>query len=231
MPGHNHYPWCTCGWCVKFGRGRSSSANVMSPYAVRSYFDRYSARRFLQEHGAHRSSTACFVAPNARCPVCQEQVFYYQNAAGSRVFFDELSPPWSKHPCTDTSPRRSFRAPSSPPARRPRGLMLELLEAAQTVSDADLDTADDDPTEDTWVLAEIVSLTRTGWQITVLSEFIGSSDQRRASFEFDSASEVLKPGDIISVSDREISIFDLSAMKPSRYKFHNLQHLTPEGGD
>jgi hypothetical protein len=28
-------------------------------------------------------------------------VFFYQNAAGSRVFFDDIGPPWPKHPCTD----------------------------------------------------------------------------------------------------------------------------------
>lgn len=51
---------------------------------------------------ATRSATSCFVEPNATCPVCGAYVFYYQNAHGSRVFFDELGPPWPKHPCTDS---------------------------------------------------------------------------------------------------------------------------------
>jgi hypothetical protein len=42
-----------------------------------------------------------FVNPNARCPVCGASVFYYCNENGSSVFFDELGPPWPKHPCTD----------------------------------------------------------------------------------------------------------------------------------
>jgi hypothetical protein len=33
--------------------------------------------------------------------VCGASVYYYQNEHGSRVFFDELGPPWPKHPCTD----------------------------------------------------------------------------------------------------------------------------------
>jgi hypothetical protein len=41
--------------------------------------------------------------PNANCPECGAKVFYYENEHGSRVFFDELGPPWPKHPCTDTS--------------------------------------------------------------------------------------------------------------------------------
>ena len=39
--------------------------------------------------------------PNAICPVCGQAVFFYQNENGSRVFFDQLGPPWLKHPCTD----------------------------------------------------------------------------------------------------------------------------------
>ncbi|MGP5194828.1 SRPBCC domain-containing protein [Arthrobacter rhombi] len=38
---------------------------------------------------------------NARCPVCGADVYFYANEYGSRVYFDELQPPWPKHPCTD----------------------------------------------------------------------------------------------------------------------------------
>lgn len=52
---------------------------------------------------AHRRSVsvpAGWVAPNASCPVCGAAVFFYANEYGSRVYFDELGPPWPKHPCT-----------------------------------------------------------------------------------------------------------------------------------
>jgi hypothetical protein len=39
--------------------------------------------------------------PNAKCPVCNTQVFFYKSHEGGSVFFDELGPPWPKHPCTD----------------------------------------------------------------------------------------------------------------------------------
>ncbi len=42
-----------------------------------------------------------FVNPNALCPVCGDMVFYYEHSNGSKVYFDELGPPWPKHPCTD----------------------------------------------------------------------------------------------------------------------------------
>lgn len=57
----------------------------------------------LRRVRAHVGSTSRIVDPNAECPVCGAPVFFYQNAFGSRVFFDELGPPWPKHPCTDNS--------------------------------------------------------------------------------------------------------------------------------
>ena len=44
-----------------------------------------------------------FVNPGARCPSCGSAVFYYQSPNGGRVYFDELGPPWPKHPCTTRS--------------------------------------------------------------------------------------------------------------------------------
>ena len=43
-----------------------------------------------------------YVNPNARCPVCGADVYFYQSPYGGRVFFDELGPPWFKHPCTSS---------------------------------------------------------------------------------------------------------------------------------
>ena len=53
-----------------------------------------------------------YVNPNAHCPVCGAEVYFYQSPYGGRVFFDELGPPWPKHPCTssdDSSVRRTVR--------------------------------------------------------------------------------------------------------------------------
>lgn len=47
-----------------------------------------------------REAPFSFTIPNAICPVCGAKVFFYANEHGSRVFFDELGPPWPKHPCT-----------------------------------------------------------------------------------------------------------------------------------
>ena len=42
-----------------------------------------------------------YTTPNAKCPVCGSRVYFYQSPDGGRVFFDDLGPPWPKHPCTD----------------------------------------------------------------------------------------------------------------------------------
>jgi hypothetical protein len=57
----------------------------------------------LRDARAARGYTSTFINPNANCPVCGAEVFFYQNQHGSRVFFDELGPPWPKHPCTDNA--------------------------------------------------------------------------------------------------------------------------------
>lgn len=104
MPGYNHHSWCTCGWCVKYGgASRTFTASPSVAHAWRRADARFDS----------------YVNPNARCPVCSASVFFYQSPSGGRVFFDELGPPWPKHPCTDNG--AELRAPrsESPPPRRP----------------------------------------------------------------------------------------------------------------
>jgi len=84
----NHPPDCTCGWG---GAGHSGRSTDSSNWRVYIPIIQYAIQSFT--------------VPNAKCPVCGEIVFYYWNAFGSSVFFDELGPPWPKHPCTDNSNR------------------------------------------------------------------------------------------------------------------------------
>jgi len=36
-----------------------------------------------------------------RCPYCGAEVYFYTNEYGSKVFFDELGPPWPVHSCPE----------------------------------------------------------------------------------------------------------------------------------
>lgn len=100
----NHPPGCTCGFGGDGHLGRRGSSSYSYIPSITQSSDAF-LEQYPEFKKAHRV-TACFVNPNARCPVCGESVYYYQNDHGSRVFFDELGPPWPKHPCTDirTSP-------------------------------------------------------------------------------------------------------------------------------
>lgn len=87
----NHSVDCMCGWGGEGHLGRrddGSRSNRVSPLA--SVWLKYDS----------------YVKPNAKCPKCNSAVFFYQSQNGGRVFFDELGPPWPKHPCTDNSTSR-----------------------------------------------------------------------------------------------------------------------------
>jgi hypothetical protein len=94
MPGYNHYSSCTCGWCLKAKSKKSNEEVVQIPNNFQS-----------------------FVNPNAICPVCGARVFYYQAPSGGRVFFDELGPPWSKHPCTTSAKAKTRKLLRKPAVR------------------------------------------------------------------------------------------------------------------
>lgn len=98
----NHHQPCNCGWGQGLGGKWDRSINPLHPVI------------------GHFRSTAGYVNPNAICPVCHSQVFFVQCENGGRVFFDELGPPWPKHPCTDNGavPRKTNH--QSVPGKDPR---------------------------------------------------------------------------------------------------------------
>lgn len=104
----NHPANCQCGWGGDTGGGglRSGPASVVRHLKIPDGLE-------WSRTGAPQ--LASFVNPNARCPVCGADVFFYQSPAGGRVFFDALGPPWPKHPCTDIYIARGRRDPVLPP--------------------------------------------------------------------------------------------------------------------
>ena len=102
MAGHNHHPWCTCGWCTG-GWGKGITSSHKNRLYIPLYKWDYS---YIHRIYSYKS----FLNPNARCPVCYERVFFYQSPYGGKVFFDELGPPWKKHPCTtkDKAPIKPY---------------------------------------------------------------------------------------------------------------------------
>lgn len=109
----NHPSNCDCGWGGQ-GYGGARSGPTHSEQLIPFFATYWTPSR--------RNIYDSYVNPNAKCPVCGASVFFFQASNGGRVFFDELGPPWPKHPCTDMSshhwtPREfilSARKPDSP---------------------------------------------------------------------------------------------------------------------
>lgn len=92
----NHPANCNCGWGgVWHGNVPPKAGNSQVAVSNLHYILRGGESRFVS-----------YVNPNAVCPICGASVFFYQSPNGGRVFFDDLGPPWPKHPCTD-NPRVS----------------------------------------------------------------------------------------------------------------------------
>lgn len=65
-----------------------------------------------------------------RCKICGKEVFYYSCTCGSKVFFDELGPPWPKHNCGSHNKSASVRPLQWPPSVRAR-MSRELAESLE----------------------------------------------------------------------------------------------------
>lgn len=171
--------------------------------------------KMLREYEADGSRTACFVRPNARCPVCGESVFYYQNEHGSRVFFDELGPPWPKHPCTDLS--ISGRHGTS---RAKRTKPLEPRSIAEIVEIRSLKPAvylDDDEIflekygARPWETMTVEKRFRAPEENLIVARSLEKADLRCFYFSFYSRRRYLEPGTVFFRKRKEISFFDDSA--------------------
>ena len=179
------------------------------------------ANRLLAQHDVS-SRTSCFVDPNATCPVCGKGVFFYANAAGGRVFFDELGPPWPKHPCTDTG---SVSMTSAKNYIRPKttGLQIELLEAWSISSQKTNGVY----SKNNWRLAIALSVNRTGFENAVSFQFIGGRETLASDFLFRSPEPIIQPNDVLVIDNSELSIIHPRTLKSKRYKIEYLPSKPP----
>jgi len=213
MPGYNHYPWCLCGWCHSQGRNGYSSEQIERG------FDRWSAQRFLKGEGVTRSFTACFVQPNASCPVCGERVFFYANKSGGRVFFDELGWPWPKHPCTDSRAMRSASlvAVFARPIVRARGMRIEIVDAVKRADFSPLANFRSFHRADPPPLFRIVSVARVGFLNLIEATSISVDDGAFFYCEFTSAKFTPEQEAFFSFANSRISLLD-ETLRSSSYQ-------------
>lgn len=176
----NHPKNCTCGWG---GEGHSGH----SGYSGRSpFFDFMPATQNWWPR-ALTSTYDSYVNPNASCPVCGAAVFFYQSPSGGRVFFDELGPPWPKHPCTDNAsrPGQLASAPSvstgaASYARQPSGWQASGIKSSIGI-DKDVHPRTDnashpeklDAVPNASTEAASYAWQRSGWQPFAIKSIIG----------------------------------------------------------
>ena len=174
----------------------------------------YKAAEFLRRSNVGRGAQGCFVNPNAKCPVCSLPVFYYQNSFGSKVYFDDLGPPWPKHPCTDN---RIYRSKLLHPewraiTRRKKGEIRELIESANIMGLLHQKQFGE-ITSVEWTLLIVISVVRTGKKNQVSASYIDAYEAKLANFEFYSDRPCIEPGDLVSLRNDEYSFFDKTNMQ------------------
>lgn len=127
------------------------------------------------------------------------------------MFFDDLGPPWPKHHCTD-NPREPV-APRGVPARRTRGMMQELIEAANTAGlFSNKVFGRRIPTE--WTLLLVLTVDRDGDESSVRAEFLDSQSGETTQFKCRSDEPVFGPGDFINIKGKEISFVHKTVLIP-----------------
>lgn len=116
------------------------------------------------------------------------------------------------------------------PERRRRGLSLELLEAAQKVAAGFDGVQAPDDNDDGWVLLCVTAVERTGWRNRITSDLPGAEEATVVLLAFDSSDEVVQTGDIVSLREGTLSLFDLERMMPRTYKATIEEWRTAETG-
>ncbi|WP_316186488.1 hypothetical protein [Bradyrhizobium sp. SZCCHNRI2014] len=162
-----------------------------------------------------RSIAGCYVNPNAHCRVCKAAVYFYANEHGSRVFFDDLGPPWPKHPCTDIP--RDYVPKTQSPKRRTRGTALELISAAN-IAELFKNKVFGRRAADEWTPLVVLDVERRGEQNSVAAEFLDSREGESTTFTCQSASHILEPGDLINMKGDEVSFVHKEALRPVTFK-------------
>ena len=161
-----------------------------------------------------KGRTACFINRNAYCPVCGSPVYYYQNVAGSRVFFDELGPPWPKHPCTDRGSKVRVLS-VEPTLKSLSDKNASFTEASEAGVDIDTFFARKFG-QSPWRLMRVVKSFRNAKINLIAAESL--DDARRVYFQFETRVRFLQDGDIFARKGAKVSLLNRSSLEPREIK-------------
>jgi hypothetical protein len=198
MPGYNHRPDCQCGWC----KGGRTTYNAPRGSIIKqldyNYRTSEAAREALKKLKVS-SYSSCFVDPNAKCPVCGQAVFFYSNIYGSRVYFNELGPPWEKHHCTDNSdffPRQSPTKLNSPTTRSKS--QIQYIANTVRVAGSSFATKIFTAGNSKWVLCVVLQVLREGSKVIVEVETLSPANNVKSKFVIYCDENIIDEGDVVS---------------------------------
>lgn len=219
MYGNTH--WVEGHWVdrddwTRYGNGDSSTEYIGSP---------------LESARVKNSRTARFVNPNADCPVCGAPVFFYQNESGSRVFFDELGPPWPKHPCTDSA--------TSSSAQELEGVSGDLEPRARSRDDIAtiqnwISEAAIDPEflfewrygRKPWAVAKIAKRIRGAAGVFLILKGLESSPSKTQFMYCRALPKCLKEGSVVMTRKDALSFLDLATMEPREVQARRIRRAS-----
>lgn len=181
-----------------------------------SYFPSERGAHVLSESGVLKSRSARFVTPNARCPVCGEPVWYFQNEYGSRVFFDDIGWPWPKHPCTDNGGGRRLPSAERPEARTVDEI-AEIDEALQSAGiDLDYQFVERHG-KSPWELMVVTKSFRDQGVNLIVAESV-EDGRRPYYFSFEAGKRFLMPGDYFSRNRDRVSILNSRTLRAREFR-------------
>lgn len=144
-------------------------------------------------------------------------LFFYQNQFGSRVYFDELGPPWPKHPCTDQSGTRTGGS-NAEPAVSPTLRSNEEI----SIIDAWLGHAGWDPQQEffstyrltQWDAYRVLARVRAARRCLLVLDSLASERRRLYVAAPRKIASSLGVGSLVFYYRHWISHFDVQAMAP-----------------
>jgi len=92
-----------CKFCGDTGRWRTLTAGKKHFFHKNHDCGDYITRKLAPKH--RQLTVQSFTRPTT-CDICGGKCFYYENEYGSKVFFQELGPPWPKHDCIKRQQQR-----------------------------------------------------------------------------------------------------------------------------
>jgi hypothetical protein len=198
--------WVEGHWVEREDWSRYDHAGWLDEYRLRH-------RQLLGDLGVTERYSTCLVTPNAECPICGDLVFFYQNASGSRVFFDELGPPWPKHPCIDAVSAPAVRSTAEQPVAR----LTETIEAIkESALVADWDGArafKDAYGHEPWPHFEVMRRLSASGKVLLILRQLRPLTGSLVFFSCKSLSRGVSPGSIVAIKNRRLSCFDFFTMK------------------